>query len=433
MDKYKKYIDGLNAPSKKERLENLNKLKALVDCGEIKKPKAGRDVNNHIHTTYSFSPYSPTKAVWMAWNAGLVTAGIMDHDSIAGAEEFTKAGEIMELATTIGIECRVDFSKTSLNGRKINNPDQHSVIYMALHGIPHTQIEKVQKFFEPVRKFRNERNRKEVDKINEIISDSGISLDFDNDIIPISMAHDGGGITERHILFALANKLIESIGKGSAVIDFLENKLNISVKPSLKAFLEDENNVNYAYDLLGVMKSELVPKFFIPADLECPDVADVVALGKETGAISAYAYLGDIDDSVTGDKKAEKFEDDYIEELFSILSKIGFDAITYMPSRNTRQQLDKVRELCDKHGLFQISGEDINQPRQSFVCMAMRDSSFDNLYDAAWALIGHERAATIDLENGFFSKKSIIEYPALDERTAHFRDKAIKMEDINGC
>ena len=107
----------------------------------MEKPVKGEDINNHIHTTYSFSPYSPSKAVWRAYTAGLCTAGIMDHDSIGGAEEFIEAGKIVGLPTTIGMEMRVDFSQTPINGRRINNPDQDSIAYMAIHGIPHTQIE----------------------------------------------------------------------------------------------------------------------------------------------------------------------------------------------------------------------------------------------------------------------------------------------------
>ena len=40
--------------------------------------------------------------------------------------------------------------------------------------------------------------------------------------------------------------------------------------------------------------------------------------------------------------------------------------------------------------LFQVSGEDINSPRQSFVIRAMEDPRFQNLIDAAWRLIDHE-------------------------------------------
>ncbi|MBQ4090343.1 MAG: PHP domain-containing protein, partial [Clostridia bacterium] len=69
----------------------LENLKELIKTEEL--PAVSRDVNNHIHTTYSFSPYSPTAAVWFARAAGLCTCGLMDHDSIAGANEFLAATE----------------------------------------------------------------------------------------------------------------------------------------------------------------------------------------------------------------------------------------------------------------------------------------------------------------------------------------------------
>ena len=56
--------------------------------------------------------------------------------------------------------------------------------------------------------------------------------------------------------------------------------------------------------------------------------------------------------------------------LFVKLKEFGFDAVTFMPSRNTPEQLDRVMALCREHGFFMISGEDINQPRQSFICKA---------------------------------------------------------------
>ncbi|NMA95949.1 MAG: PHP domain-containing protein, partial [Clostridiales bacterium] len=127
-------IDNLNNPNVSIRLDSLKTLASYIEDGKIDRPIKGQDVNNHIHTTYSFSPYSPTKAVWMAYNAGLTTAGIMDHDSIAGAKEFIEAGRLLGIATTIGVECRVDFSNTALKGRRINNPDQRSNVYMAIHG-----------------------------------------------------------------------------------------------------------------------------------------------------------------------------------------------------------------------------------------------------------------------------------------------------------
>jgi len=137
---------------------------------------------------------------------------------------------------------------------------------------------------------------------------------------------------------------------------------------------------------------------------------------------SPYAYLGDVGESVTGDKKPQKFEDDYIEELFEVLKKLGFNAVTYMPTRNAPEQLKTVKRLCDLHGLFQISGEDINSPRQSFVCMALRNPEFHNLIDSTWALIGHELTATADLRRGMFSDDTILRWPKLEDRIRVFKE-----------
>lgn len=105
-------IAQLNAPDSWDRLDALKALMQKIQDGEMEAPTQLNSVNNHIHTTYSFSPYSPTKAVWMAYQAGLQTAGIMDHDSIAGAREFIKAGEIVGMATTIGMELRAKADDT---------------------------------------------------------------------------------------------------------------------------------------------------------------------------------------------------------------------------------------------------------------------------------------------------------------------------------
>ena len=414
-------IGQLNHKDVEKRLKALSSLMEMVEKGEISKPKQGIDVNNHIHTSYSFSPYSPSMAVWMAFMAGLVTAGIMDHDSICGAEEFIKAGSIVGMSVTIGVECRVDFSKTPLNGKTLNNPDQDSIAYVTIHGIPHTQIKKVKKFFKPLIEYRHQRNKRMIERLNEILVPQGISLNYDADVLPLSMNYDGGSVTERHLLFAVSKKIVKHFGRGQKVIEFLENNLGIDVSQKNKEWLRDSKNKFYEYDLLGVLKSELVGLFYENATEECPDVSQVVELSKEIGGIVAYAYLGDVTNSVTGDKKTQKFEDDYLDFLFEVIGGLGIKTITYMPSRNTKEQLMRIKALCDKHQFFQISGEDINSPRQSFICEAQRSPEFSNLIDATWALIGHEKAATKDLKKAFFYEETVEEIPVLNERIEAYK------------
>ena len=376
-------LNKLNAPTCEERLANLKEV--LKDT--VFPPMVPQYINNHIHTTYSFSPYSPTASVYAARMEGLCTAGIIDHDSISGAKEFIEAAKLIDIPVTIGMEARVNMDGTRLEGRRTNNPDQVGVSYMTIQSVPHDKIDVLTEFFKPYQQARHERNRKMIARINELLP--AIALDYDTDVLPLSMAHENGGVTERHLMYALAIKLVQQVGKGPAMIEKLQS-LGLALSEKQKAQMLDQEYPFYEYDLLGILKSAFVPKIFINATDECPKLSDMVRLCEEIDAYLCYAYLGDVGDSVTGDKKAQKFEDDYLDDVFECLKEEGVKAITYMPTRNTPEQLTRLRALCDKYGMFQISGEDINSPRQSFVIKAMENPLFSNLIDATWKLIEHE-------------------------------------------
>ena len=90
-------LNKLNAPTREERLANLKEILKTTEFP----PMVPQYINNHIHTTYSFSPYSPTAAVYAARMEGLCTAGIIDHDSISGAREFLAAAELVGMLLTL--------------------------------------------------------------------------------------------------------------------------------------------------------------------------------------------------------------------------------------------------------------------------------------------------------------------------------------------
>ena len=376
-------LNKLNAPTREERIANLKEV--LKDT--VFPPMVPQYINNHIHTTYSFSPYSPTAAVYAARMEGLCTAGIIDHDSISGAEEFIDAAKLVDIPVTIGMEARISMDGTRLEGRRTNNPDQVGVSYMTIQSVPHDKISVLTEFFKPYQAARHARNRKMIAKINELV---GVSLDYDRDVLPLSEAADNGGVTERHLMYALAIELVKQVGKGQSMIDKLTS-VGMTLSEKQKAMLLDTAYPFYEYDVLGMLKGTFVPKIFIDATDECPKLKDMVRICKEVDAYLCYAYLGDVGDSVTGDKKAQKFEDDYLDDVFECLKEEGVTAVTYMPTRNTPAQLERLRKLCDDYGMFQISGEDINTPRQSFIIKAMENPMFQNLIDATWKLIEHEK------------------------------------------
>lgn len=377
-------LDRLNADTREERLANL---RALVPEAQFP-PAVPQYINNHIHTTYSFSPYSPTAAVYAARMEGLCTAGIIDHDSISGAREFLEAAGIAGIPATIGMECRIDMAGTRLEGRRTNNPDQAGVSYMTIQSVPHDKIDVLDRFFIPYREARHRRNIAMVERINNLLPD--VCMDYERDVLSLSRAAEGGGVTERHLMYALAKKLVSQSGKGEGIVSRL-GELGLTLSEKQRAQMLDTSYHFYEYDLLGILKSAFVPKIYIDATDECPKLSDVVQLCKDVDACLCYAYLGDVAESVTGDKKAQKFEDDYLEDVFRCLKEEGVWAVTYMPTRNTPEQLKRLRDLCDAYDMFQISGEDINSPRQSFIIRAMENPLFQNLIDATWRLIDHEK------------------------------------------
>ena len=85
--------------------ESDKRLKALTEiCSDPEERHAivqTDEVNNHVHTIYSFSPYSPTAAVYKAWKAGLKAVGCMDHDSVSGCEELIEACRIVDRKSVV--------------------------------------------------------------------------------------------------------------------------------------------------------------------------------------------------------------------------------------------------------------------------------------------------------------------------------------------
>ena len=413
---YEELLLKLNAPTFNERLTALKNILAF----EKEKPvRRKNDANNHIHTIYSFSPYSPTKAAYMAYKAGLTSAGIMDHDSLSGAIEFKKACQILNIGCTCGVEVRTKFNK---GFGKINHPDQADCIYMAAHGVPTQNLKKFNDYLAIYREKRYVRDQKMCSLITDKYQKYGLSIDFYKDVYPLSQASEGGTITERHLLYALAIKLSNSFGRTNRLVEFLGNDLGLEISDKQKGFLTDDGNPHFLYDLLGVLKSD-AKFFYIDADEEMPIAEDFIKFAKEMGAIPAYAYLGDVGNSVTGDKKTAKFEDAFLDQLVIELKKAGFLAIAYMPTRNTPSQLERIMKLCRENDFFEISGEDINSSRQKFACEALAKPEFSHLIDSTWALIGHEYiSSTKGVEHGMFSSSSVSVAPDLKDRIARFAE-----------
>jgi hypothetical protein len=396
----------------------------VEDGGLASLPALSGEINNHIHTVYSFSPYTPAMAALKAREAGLEAAGSVDHDSYAAAAEMREACGIIGLGCVTGFELRVSLRHTEFADRKINSPDSKGLAYMTVQGIPAGAGEKVGEFLKPIREARRRRNLRMTEGINRILAASGLGgLDYERDIRPLSMYREGGSVTERHLLYALSLKLIAEAGRGEGLLAFIKEKFDLEPGGRNRAWLADPGNPYYAYDLLGVLKGSFNDRVFIQPDAEeCPPVETLTAFARSINAIPSYAYLGDVTESVTGDKKAEKFEDAYLDDLIPRLRDFGFQGLTYMPPRNTPAQLARLRRLCVQQDLLEISGVDINSPRQVFQCPEIRRPEFAHLVESTWALAAHEKLAAADPGRGLFNPQDPLAGKSLAERIAAFAD-----------
>lgn len=407
-------------------------LRELIDGGH-ELPALVSESNNHIHTIYSFSPYTPSMAALRGREAGLQVVGSVDHDSVAAAAEMRDAAAVCGMGAVTGFEVRAMLhsaddeasGRAPFKDRKLNNPDSVGVAYLTVQGIPAAGRERADEFLRPIRQARVERTRAMAAAANEILAGLGApQFDFERDVIGISQLATGGTVTERHLLFAMSSALIDGFGRGQALLDGLAS-MGVNVPAKLRELLGDESSRFLAYDLLGLLKAEYLEKFYIqPTRLsdggELPDARDVVALALGIGAIPCYAYLGDVSASPTGDKKAEKFEDEYLDELVEVLKEIGFPAITFMPPRNSVEQLERISSLATEHGLIEVSGVDINQPRQVFSCPELREARFDHLNTSTWALVVHEELSNHDAELGLLHPDNPLAGLPLAQRVARY-------------
>ena len=84
------------------RLHTLKALAESVKNGSLKREEPKGGISHRIYTTYSFSPYTPSKAAFMGYMSGVETLGIVDRDSVSGAKRI-----VYVLTSSFNLICNV--------------------------------------------------------------------------------------------------------------------------------------------------------------------------------------------------------------------------------------------------------------------------------------------------------------------------------------
>jgi len=93
-----------------------------------------------------------------------------------------------------------------------------------------------------------------------------------------------------------------------------------------------------------------------------------------------------------------------------------------MPPRNTLNQLLRLQRLCREYGFMEISGVDINSPRQSFNYAIILRPEFAHLIEATWALIAHEKLVDHDEKYALFNNRNPFKAKSLKERIVTYSE-----------
>ena len=215
--------------------------------------------------------------------------------------------------------------------------------------------------------------------------------------------------------------MTEHCGDNQSLLTFLRDALGITIPEKIAGFILDPANPHARYDLLGVLKSAFIGRIFIqPGDDECLSVRDAVAFGNRIGAIPVYAYLGDVGESPTGDKKAEKFEDDFLDELVPELSRSVLKALPTCRRVIRANNSPASKRYVDNMAYLKSVALILIVRAQAFTCPILLDPQFRHLLDATWALFAHERLGNYDASYGSFSPDNPLANISLDERVAAY-------------
>ncbi len=330
----------------RQRQEALSALWQQAEQGKRVLPEAGTDVNLHAHTFFSYNAYgySPSKYAWLARQAGLAAAGIVDFDVLDALEEFLAAGRLVGLKTCVSLESRVFVPEFA--ARVINSPGEPGIAYHMGVGftkaIPHP-------FLVEMRAAAAQRTRDMVIRVNTHMRP--VELDFEKDVVPLTPK---GNATERHLCEAYERKATQVFPDAAQRAVFWKEKLGDAPPAGAK--------------LQNLIRAKTMKKggvgYVQPGKGSFPLMADMNRFVLESGAIPTLAWL----DGTTDGEKC-------IEEFFQTGMASGAAALNIIPDRNYTpgvqdqklQNLHDVIALAEKHHFPVIVGTEMNSPGNKFV------------------------------------------------------------------
>lgn len=344
-------LDSFDANTRKNALRQLCKDSKLTNAPSRIKPI----VNLHSHTFFSYNAYgySPTHIAYLARRNDWAVAGIVDFDVLDGLDEFTEAGRILGLKTTVGLESRVFVPEFA--DRIINSPGEPGIAYhMGIGFTESTLLGWAGEYLDAMRRTAGQRNRELVDRVNAFTDP--VKLDYDRDVLPLT---PNGNATERHICLAYARRAAEIFSGQKRLASFWSDKLKV---------LSNEFDLPEGQKLQDLVRARTMKRggvaYVRPGRETFPFLADMNRFVLEAGAIPTITWLD-------GTSEGERATDELLETAMAS----GAAALNIIPDRNfipgmKDQKLRNLYDIVDKArnlDLPLVVGTEMNSPGNKLI------------------------------------------------------------------
>lgn len=381
-----KLIEKLNSKRyffRKLALKELKK-RELLD-GALLPNKDSRGVNLSIHTHHSFSPYSPTLAAYMAYKSGMKLVSACDYGTDKGAEEFAHACKVLGISSLDGFEATL---------RRENGEDAVCSFY----SLSKECMQQFKPLLEEFRLVCERRARTVCEKINDKLKVHSLNIDFDKDVVSRVKIKSGSTLTIKHLFMATGEKLIEKLGKGKTLADFLRETLCLDIEEGVYNLLCDINNPFYKYDLISALRHNFGGT---DANLTPPNLADFMQIAKQHGAIVAYQYNAP-KNWLKNQTETQKTLEDFKRIILNAKEE-GFTAIS-ISSKNLNDDLVvQFVNLIKENNMLAVFTVKTEYPRNRFE-VAVPSACREYLELCAYAMVGNLRSMLEDPNERLFRK-----------------------------
>ncbi|MBQ7408532.1 MAG: hypothetical protein IJW13_04585 [Clostridia bacterium] len=392
-------IKMLNASNGVVRTWALKELKRREIMDSSLRPLASaNEINLNVHTDFSFSPYSPSMAVYMAYKSGIKLACACNYGTLAGTKEFIKGCEYMGISALTGFE-------VTLQSKALG---EHIAAFYCVG-----EADKNNAFgplLEQFRKICIERVKLVCDKINSMLEKHGLYVDFNKEILPLTKCNKGGNVTLKHLYMAVGKKIIQKFGQGKAAADFIRSSLCCDIEEGEYNLLCDYNDPFYEYDLISALRNNFSN---LDSGILPPDLKDYVALCKNRAVIIAYQY-----DCQSNWIKNLAESDKLVSDFKALLNKIqkeGFNAVCISAKNLSSNLLCRIVDIIKEKNMLAIFTEKTEYPRNHFECAVPKNAK-PYIQACAYAILGNDICHKNDSSDGLFAEKGSIKSKDFNER-----------------